>query len=55
MRIDEAGGVRFRFGAPARHAPAIFVPASYTIEAPGWPRWRVEVRNVTGGNPASAP
>lgn len=55
VRIDEAGGVRFRFGPPAKHAPAIFFPASYTIEAPGWPRWRVEVRNGTAGHPASAP
>lgn len=55
VRIDDAGGVRFRFGPPAKHEPAIFFPAFYTVEAPGWPRWRVEVRSVTAGNPASAP
>jgi len=55
VRIDEAGGVRFRFGPPAKHAPAIFFPAWYTVEAPGWPRWRVEVRSVTTGNAAAPP
>lgn len=55
VRIDEAAGVRFHFGPPTRHAPAIFFPAWYTVEAPGWPRWRVEVRGVTTGNLATAP
>jgi len=55
VRIDEAGGVRFRFGPPAKHPPAIFFPAWYTVEAPGWPRWRVEVRSVTTGNASTAP
>jgi hypothetical protein len=55
VRIDEAGGVRFRFGPPARYGGAIFFPAWYTIEAPGWPSWRVEVRAVTTAGTASAP
>lgn len=55
VRIDERGGVRFRFGPPARHEPAIFLPAWVEVEAPGWPRWRIEVVRVTTGNPASAP
>jgi len=55
VRIDERGGVRFRFGPPARHEPAIFLPAWIEVEAPGWPRWRIEVVRVTSGNLASAP
>lgn len=55
VRIDERGGVHFRFGPPARHEPAIFLPAWYEVEAPGWPRWRVEVVGVTAGNAASTP
>jgi hypothetical protein len=55
VRIDAADGVRFRLGPPAKHAPAIFFPAWYEVEAPGWPRGRVEVRSVTAGNPAAAP
>jgi hypothetical protein len=54
IRIDEAAGVRFRFGPPAKHPPAIFFPAWYTVEAPGWPRWRIEVRSVTAGSAARA-
>jgi hypothetical protein len=54
VRIDEAAGVRFHFGPPAKHPPAIFFPAWYTVEAPGWPRWRVEVRSVTTGNVAAS-
>lgn len=55
VRIDERGGVRFRFGPPARHEPAIFLPAWIDVEAPGWPRRRIEVVRVTSGNLASAP
>lgn len=54
VRIDEREGVRFRFGPPARHPPALFFPAWYDVEAPGWPRWRVQVVGVTTGNPAPA-
>lgn len=55
VRIDQADGTRFRFGPPAKHPPGIFFPAWYTVEAPGWPRVRVEVRHVTTGNPATTP
>lgn len=50
VRIDATDGVRFRFGPPARHPPATFFPAWYLVEAPGWPRWRVEIRS---GGPAA--
>lgn len=55
VRIDAGDGVRFRFGPPAKHAPAVFFPAWYLVEAPGWPRWRVDVRSVTTGNLPAAP
>ena len=55
VRIDEAGGVRFHFGPPAKHPPAIFFPAWYVVEAPGWPRWRVEVRSLVTGDTTASP
>jgi hypothetical protein len=55
VRIDEAGGVRFHFGPPAKHPPAIFFPAWYVVEAPGWPRWRVEIRSLVTGDTAASP
>jgi hypothetical protein len=55
VRIDQGDGTRFRFGPPARHLPAVFFPAWYLVEAPGWPRWRVEVRSVAAGTAPAAP
>lgn len=53
VRIDAADGVRFRFGPPAKHPPGVFLPAWYLVEAPGWPRWRVDVQSASGGGPAA--
>jgi hypothetical protein len=61
VRIDDAGGVRFLFGPPVRHAAGIFFPAWYLVEAPGRARWRVDVQLVapagaaTGRRPLSRP
>jgi hypothetical protein len=55
VRIDAAAGVRFRFGPSAKHAPAIFFPAWYGVEAPGWPRVRVEIRSVVAGGSDAPP
>lgn len=55
VRIDQGDGVRFRFGPPAKHPPAVFFPAWVLVEAPGWPRWRVDVRSVTAGTAPASP
>jgi hypothetical protein len=54
-RIDAGDGVRFRFGPPAKHPPATFFPGWYLVEAPGWPRWRVDVRAVSSAGGPAAP
>jgi len=51
LRIDEAaptgqaGGVHFRLGPSAVQAGVRF-PTWIDIEAPGWPRWRMQIRSV---------
>lgn len=55
VRIDDAGGVRFLFGPPAKHASGIFFPAWYLVEAPGRTRWRVDVQLVAPAGGAAAP
>lgn len=46
VRIDEAAGTRF-FTGPYASFGDIRFPAWIEVQAPGWPRWRMEVRAVT--------
>ena len=51
IRIDEtapagqAGGVHFRLG-PSAVQEGVRFPTWIDIEAPGWPRWRMQIRRV---------
>jgi hypothetical protein len=51
VRIDLAGDVHYRLGPEAAHGGIRF-PAWIEVEAPGWPRWRVQVGRVGPGGSA---
>jgi hypothetical protein len=51
VRIDEAGGAHFRLG-PSALQNGVRFPTWIDVEAPGWPRWRMEIRRVA---PAASP
>jgi hypothetical protein len=50
VRADTEDGVRYRLGPSAAHGPIRF-PAWIEIEAPGRPRWRMQVGRVAPATP----
>ncbi len=53
VRIDDAGGARFRLGPSIGNAAGIAFPAWIRVQAPGWPGRRLEIQRVSPARPAA--
>jgi hypothetical protein len=54
VRIDEEGGVHFHLGPQAENGAARF-PAWIEVEAPGWPRARLEIGRIEAAGAPAGP